>query len=100
MTWFVYLLVCQGGSLYTSVATDVERRFAQHLAGKGARYTRAFPPERLLVSWTCASRRVALQLEYAIKRLPLDRKLALARGEPVALCLPLQLIAGIWLELK
>ncbi|MDX2298217.1 MAG: GIY-YIG nuclease family protein, partial [Xanthomonadaceae bacterium] len=39
--WFVYLLECRGGRLYTGITVDVARRFAQHVNGKGARYTRA-----------------------------------------------------------
>ena len=46
--WYVYLLECRDGSIYTGIATDVERRYAEHAAGKGARYTRSRPPLRLL----------------------------------------------------
>ena len=46
--WYVYLLECHDGSVYTGIATDVDRRYAEHAAGKGARYTRAHPPLRLL----------------------------------------------------
>ena len=49
--WHVYLIECRDGSLYTGVAVDVSRRYAQHAAGKGARYTRSHPPLRLLVSF-------------------------------------------------
>ena len=45
MAWWVYMLRCRDGSLYTGVTTDVERRFAQHRAGTGAKYTRTHPPE-------------------------------------------------------
>ena len=38
--WYVYLIECRDGSLYTGIATDVDRRYAEHVAGKGARYTR------------------------------------------------------------
>ena len=48
MAWFVYLLECVDGSLYTGVAVDVDKRYASHAAGKGARYTRAHPPRQLL----------------------------------------------------
>ena len=43
MAWWVYMLRCRDGSLYTGVTTDVERRFAQHRSGTGAKYTRAHP---------------------------------------------------------
>ena len=97
-SWFVYILNCRGGRLYTGVALDVERRFAQHLAGKGARFTRAFPPDSILVSWCCANRRVALQLEYAIKQLSAAQKQALIAGQSVKLSSQLVLEHGVWCE--
>jgi putative endonuclease len=96
--WFVYILNCRGGRLYTGVAVDVEQRFAQHLAGKGARFTRAFPPEAILASWCCANRRIALQLEYAIKQLSVAQKRALIAGHSVKLSNRLVLEHGIWCE--
>lgn len=74
MGWFVYILECEDGSLYTGVALDVQARYAQHAAGKGAKYTRARPPRRLLASFACADRSEALRREAAIKRLPAARK--------------------------
>lgn len=67
--WYVYLLECRDGSLYTGIATDVARRFAQHVAGKGARYTRAHPPVRVLGAMAHADRAAASRAEDAIKRL-------------------------------
>jgi len=69
VSWFVYVLECEDGSLYTGIALDVQARFAQHCAGKGARYTRARPPRRLLASFECEGRSEALRREAAIKRL-------------------------------
>lgn len=79
-TWFVYLIECRNGSIYTGIATDVERRYAEHLAGKGARYTRANPPQRLLARFEYPDRSTASRAEYAIKRLPPTRKRALCAG--------------------
>ena len=76
-SWYVYLLECRDGSVYTGIATDVERRFAQHAAGKGARYTRANPPLRLLAQFEYPDRAAASRAEYAIKQLPPARKRAL-----------------------
>ena len=67
MAWWVYMLRCRDGSLYTGVTTDVERRFAQHRAGTGAKYTRAHPPEAVAALWRCGDKSVAARLEYAIK---------------------------------
>lgn len=67
--WFVYLLECRDGSIYTGIATDVERRYAMHVAGKGARYTRSHPPLRLLARFEFPDRSAASRAEYAIKQL-------------------------------
>ena len=78
--WQVYLLECADGTLYTGVATDLERRLRQHngeLTG-GARYTRGRRPVRLLWSERCANRGDAQQREAEIKRLSRQQKLELA----------------------
>ena len=67
--WYVYLIECRDGSLYTGISTDVERRYTQHVAGKGARYTRARPPLRLLARFEYPDRAGASRAEYAIKQL-------------------------------
>lgn len=77
--WYVYLIECRDGSLYTGIATDVERRYAQHVAGKGARYTRSHPPVRLLAWFPYPDRATASRAEYAIKQLPAARKRELCR---------------------
>ena len=77
MAWFVYLIECQDGSLYTGVAVDVERRYAEHAAGKGARYTRSHPPQRLLARFQHPDRSSAQKAEYAIKQLSPAAKRAL-----------------------
>lgn len=82
--WYVYLLECRDGSLYTGIATDVERRYAQHVAGKGARYTRSHPPVRLMARFEYADRAAALRAEYAIKQLTPERKRALCLAGAVA----------------
>jgi len=75
--WYVYLLECRDGSVYTGIATDVERRYAQHAAGRGARYTRAHPPLRLLGQWEHPDRASASRAEYAIKQMTPAGKRAL-----------------------
>jgi putative endonuclease len=78
VAWFVYLLECMDGSLYTGVAVDVDKRYASHAAGKGARYTRAHPPRQLLARFEHPDRSSALKAEYAIKQLSPAQKRALA----------------------
>ena len=75
--WHVYLIECRDGSLYTGITTDVERRFAEHASGKGARYTRARPPLRVLARFAYPDRAAASRAEYAIKQLSPARKRAL-----------------------
>ncbi len=73
--WFLYVLECTGGTLYTGISTDVARRFEQHRNGKGARYTRARPPLRVLASFQFDSQSQALKAEIAFKKLrPLDKR--------------------------
>ena len=80
-SWFVYIARCSDGSLYCGVARDVKERIAKHDAGKGARYTRAHPPLRLLASFEYPDRSAAQRAEHAIKRLAPERKWALCAGE-------------------
>ena len=70
----MYLILCRGNAIYTGIALDVAARYAQHLAGTGARYTRANPPRRLLARFVCPSQSVAGRLEAAIKRLSAAEK--------------------------
>ena len=81
-TWFVYILRCADGSLYTGVATDLERRLAEHNgSGKlGARYTRARRPVVLVYSEAAESRSAACQREAAIKKLGKVEKERLVAG--------------------
>ncbi|HSX59355.1 MAG TPA: GIY-YIG nuclease family protein [Tahibacter sp.] len=74
MSWYVYLIECRGGSIYTGVAVDVAARYAAHAAGKGARYTRSRPPERLLAVFAMADKSAALREEARIKRLTASEK--------------------------
>lgn len=82
--WFVYLLECRDGSIYTGIATDVERRYAMHVAGKGARYTRSHPPERLLARFEFPDRSSASRAEYAIKQLTPTQKRAMCQQPAVS----------------
>ncbi|MEI2454300.1 GIY-YIG nuclease family protein [Lysobacter firmicutimachus] len=80
--WYVYVIECRDGSLYTGIAVDVERRYAEHAAGKGARYTRSHPPARLLARFPHPDRSAALRAEYAIKQLTPAAKRALCAAAP------------------
>jgi putative endonuclease len=80
----VYLIECRGGGIYTGIALDVEKRYQQHVTGKGAKYTQMNPPERLLASRAYPDHRSAAQAELAIKRFSCLEKWrwAVACGSP------------------
>ncbi|HEX4496264.1 MAG TPA: GIY-YIG nuclease family protein [Thermoanaerobaculia bacterium] len=74
---FIYILRCGDGSLYTGIAKDVERRLAQHSAGRASRYTRARLPVRLVWRREVFSWSLALREEIRIKALRKNEKEAL-----------------------
>jgi putative endonuclease len=74
--WAVYLLECADGRVYTGIERDPEQRYAKHLAGKGARFTRSNPPRQLLGWVWVAGHSEALRLEIAWKRLPRAQRIA------------------------
>ncbi len=77
--WFVYVIVCKDGTLYTGITTNTVRRLDEHNAGAplGARYTRSRRPVTLAYVESAATRRSAMQREHAIKKLDRDNKLKL-----------------------
>lgn len=77
MAWYVYVLRCGDGSLYTGSTTDVQRRLREHQRGTGARYTRSHPPVELAYTEAAADRAAAQRREAAIKKLPRTAKLKL-----------------------
>ncbi|MGB4813305.1 MAG: GIY-YIG nuclease family protein [Methylophilaceae bacterium] len=72
--WFLYLLECKSGAYYAGITNDIEARFAAHISGKGARYTRANPPVKVLASKPYADRSAASIAEAQLKKLPRHRK--------------------------
>ena len=74
---FVYILRCSDGSLYTGIAKDLERRLAQHRAGRASRYTRGRLPVALVWSCEIESWGDALREEIRIKALSRAAKEAL-----------------------
>jgi putative endonuclease len=80
MAWFVYIVRCRDGSLYTGATNDVTRRVKAHSDGKGARYTRSRRPVSLVWSRRTRDKRAALRLEHRIKQLARAEKLALVRA--------------------
>jgi putative endonuclease len=74
-TWWLYVLECRGGVLYTGVAKDVDARFDAHVRGKGAIFTRMNRPVRILARALMATRGEALRAEYALKQMSRAEKL-------------------------
>ena len=77
--WFVYILRCCDGTLYTGSTDDVSRRVAVHNSGKGAKYTRGRTPVEVVYAEECESYSAALKREYAIKQLSRQEKLELIK---------------------
>ena len=75
--WFLYILRCRDGSLYTGITTDVQARLEAHRAGKGAKYTRGRAPLELVYSENCGDHSAALKREIAVKSLSRTEKMEL-----------------------
>ena len=78
LPYFVYVVLCEGGSYYTGHAKDVGKRIKQHMNGSGARYTRMHKLKRLVYVEEFATRGAAMKREKQIKRLSHDEKRKLA----------------------
>ena len=74
MAWYVYMLLCGDGTLYTGMTDDVPRRLRAHQSGRGAKYTRGRGPLTLVYTQEQPSRSAALRRECAIKRLRREEK--------------------------
>ena len=72
--WYLYILRCGDGTLYTGITTDVRRRLEDHRAGKGAKYTRGRAPLELVHREECGTHSAALKREIEIKKLPREEK--------------------------
>ena len=76
-TWYLYMLRCGDGTLYTGITTDVQRRLAAHRRGTGAKYTRGRGPLELVYQETLPDHGQALRRELAVKAMTRQEKLAL-----------------------
>ena len=74
MNWYLYILHCGDGTLYTGITTDVEKRLEIHRAGKGAKYTRGRLPLELVYRECCENHSHALKRELAVKKLTRQEK--------------------------
>jgi putative endonuclease len=72
--WVLYLIECEGGRYYTGITTDLLRRFEEHCGGVGARYTRMYPPVRVVAIREFPDRSSASKAEAAVKKLARGNK--------------------------
>ena len=79
--WFLYILECRDGSLYTGITKDLKHRLKTHTAGRASHFTRTRLPVKLLYQESCAGRTQALVREYAVKKLPRKKKEALIQSQ-------------------
>ena len=80
MSYFVYILECSDGSLYTGITTDLTKRLDEHnTKNTGAKYTKARRPVKLIYQETSENRSTASKREYAIKKLTRVKKLQLIK---------------------
>ena len=85
VAWYVYMVECGDGSIYTGIATDVQRRFAEHVNGglRAAKYVKGRGPLRLMLERNVGSRSLALQVEGKIKRLSRSEKEAVLQDAEI-----------------
>lgn len=72
--WYVYIVRCRDGSLYTGIATDVDRRLAEHQANKGSKYLRGRGPLKLVLKKRIGNKGRALKVERKVKGLTRQEK--------------------------
>lgn len=77
--WYVYIVECNDGSLYTGITNDIDKRIAKHNSGKGAKYTKVRLPVKLKIKFEANDRSEASKLEYKIKQLSRQEKLKLIK---------------------
>jgi putative endonuclease len=82
------MVECEDGSLYTGIAVDPHARFAAHVSGKGARYTRSHRPVRLLMTLAFPDRSSVSKAEYQLKQLSAAEKRRFARSNAIATEMP------------
>ena len=77
MSFYLYMLRCEDGSIYTGIAKDYLKRYEEHLSGKGAKYTRSHRVKKIERVFLCENRSIACILESEIKKLTKNKKEAI-----------------------
>jgi putative endonuclease len=81
LSFYVYILLCSDGTFYTGYTKDLDARTKQHENGKGAKYTRAHKPQRIVYIEVFDARDKAMKREREIKKLNHQQKLDLANSQ-------------------
>lgn len=81
MPYYVYIIRCRGGSLYTGCTKDLDSRMKLHADGKGARYTKMHKPKKLVHVEEFSSRSEAMKREKKVKKLSHREKLQLVNSK-------------------
>jgi putative endonuclease len=72
--YYIYIILCSDGSFYTGSTNNIEKRFRDHLLGKGARYTRSHKPVKIIYREKFSTKSGALKREAEIKKLSRVKK--------------------------
>jgi len=76
-SWFLYIVQCRGGTLYTGITTDLNRRLKEHNNGTASKYTRVKRPVKMVHFEVFKGESAARKREAAIKKLSRQEKLKL-----------------------
>ncbi len=97
VSYFVYIIECHNGTLYTGYTTDIHRRYQEHCAGTAAcKYTRSFPPKKLAAYWEFdVDLSTILKIEACIKKLSKHQKLSLIQAPQTLETLSPELTPGL-----
>ena len=79
--WHVYILKCKNGDLYTGITNNIQRRFEEHVSGKGGHFTKSFGAKEIIFSEEHPDKPLALKREAQIKGWTRKKKLALIQGD-------------------
>ncbi|MDQ6956967.1 MAG: GIY-YIG nuclease family protein [Mariprofundaceae bacterium] len=80
--WYIYMIRCKGGVLYTGITTDVQRRFKEHKSGKGAKFLRGKAPLTLVYQQQVGNHSDALKVEIKIKKFSkIEKETMILAGE-------------------
>lgn len=81
--YFVYILKCADGTLYTGWTNNLDKRMDKHNAGHGAKYTRGRLPVEMVYFEAYETKEEAMSREFKIKRMNRSQKIELIKKSSV-----------------